>query len=364
MRIGIDACAAYRAAKTGVEWYAYHIISGLLARAGSVDYTLYTRTPADPLFPNITVKALRWPFSLFWTQLPLAWEMLQHAPDVLFCPADALPAVHPKKTVATIHDVGFLSHREEIRARRFAYLSWSTRFTVQHATRIIAISEFTKRELVRCFRADEHKVSVVHLGYDNVRYTANRNEEEIEKVRAAKGLQNPFILCIGRIDKRKNTLALVHAFEICKKEYPDFDLVLAGPLGFGGEEIMKKIIASPVHKAVHHLGWVSEEEKIALLQGAVCLAFPTLYEGFGLPLVEAQACGTPVVCSQTSALPEIAGVGGALFFDPFSLESIAEQIKKIAAGTARELLISKGFQNVKRFSWEQTIEKTRTLLSF
>ncbi|MBI4268452.1 glycosyltransferase family 4 protein [Candidatus Uhrbacteria bacterium] len=354
MIIGIDISPACRKEKTGIEWYAWHVTRGLLARkANDIEYRLYSDVSCEDSF-DADMRALSWPSRYFWPELRESIEILAHAPDLLFVPARALPLALPKKVVSTIHDVGFIPYPDERKALSREYLLRTSRWAALRADRIITVSEFAKQEIIKYFNIDPQKIVVTHLGYDRERYVPAK---EISKAQ-------PFILCLGRRERRKNLLALVKAYEELHRRFDTLTprLMIVGPPGHHAAEIDHAIAGSPACKKITVRDWVSEDEKIRLLQHALCLLQPSVYEGFGLPVIEAQACGTPVVCSNAASLPEIAG-DGALFFDPHIPEDIAEKVVSVIGNeTLREELSKKGLRNAERFSWHMTTEKTGEIL--
>lgn len=366
--IGIDASRAGRQEKTGTEWYSYHLIEHMGKIDSQTPLVLYI-DPRNPLPKDLclperfSIKSLSWGAPFLWTQGRLSLEMAFAKPDTLFVPSHAIPFIHPSNTITTVHDVGFMEWGALIPAKDKAYLEWSTRFAVRHASRIIAISEFTKKELVAHFFADPQRVSVVHLGYDEEVYRPLVDKDYLSTLLDSCGVSKPFLLCVGRIDNRKNIRTLLTAFEFMKRDHPELTLVLAGPLGHGGKAIVDLINQASSRSSIKLLGWISEEQKVGLLNGCAAVLFPTLYEGFGLPILEAQSCKAPVVCSNTSSLPEVAG-DGALFFEPLIPQDIAEKVSIVLdKNDVREALLEKGLANCKRFSWEKTASQTLDILS-
>lgn len=360
MLIGIEASRLAKKEKTGVEWYAYHLLRAMRELPRTHSVRLYTRDPLPFSLPNTwTAKKIFWPLPLLWTQGGLSLEMLFHAPDLLFVPSSALPVIIPRTTVTTIHDVGFLQEHSYRSAQELFYLDWSTRYAVRHATKIITVSEFTKRELIRLYGAAEEKVAVIHLAHDP---SPPYFDHERQEVLNTHHLNRPYLVFISRIDSRKNVGALIKAFRILKNRgLFDGDLVLIGPLGFDGAQIIHDGARGAFHQNIRHLGWISEREKNIVLQGATAFVFPSLYEGFGMVILEAQSSGTPVLCSSTTSLPEVAG-NGALTVDPSVTDSIADGMARIVSdGALRASLKERGLLNCARFSWQKTAEKTMTV---
>jgi glycosyltransferase involved in cell wall biosynthesis len=289
--------------------------------------------------------------------------MKQNVPDVLFVPAHVLPVMSPKKSVVTIHDVGFKRFPELYKKIQVAYHEITTRDIVRRGARIITVSEFCKREIVELYHAKPENIFVTHLGFDRERYRPQVAERKAQSVK-------PYILFVGRIDKKKNLLTLVRAFEQVAGAFPDLELKLAGtfsgPAGLattGSDELQRVIRNSKFAIRIKLLGYVSEDEKPALLSNALVYVQPSIYEGFGLPPLEAMACGTPTICANSTSLPEIVGEGNALFFDPMDVEQLASCISQVASSEAlRGQLIQKGLEWSKRYDWKKTAAETLKIL--
>jgi glycosyltransferase involved in cell wall biosynthesis len=356
MLIGIDASRATSAAPTGTEIYSRELIRALLALDQRNQYRLYTRERAAESFLasrelRITNYELRnIPFPRLWTHARLSYEMLTRAPDVLWVPAHVLPLIHPRRSFVTIHDLGQVHFPEAHPATQRAYHNWAVWWNARRATRLFADSESTRDDLARFFRVPQEKITVVYPAYDAQLYRPIRDAAMIEKTRAKYRVGKDYILTIGTIQPRKNYARLIEAFT--KLSIDNCQLVIVGKRGWLSDEIFARVEKSNLQSLISILDYVPASDLPALICGARVFAFPSLYEGFGLPILEAHACGTPVVCSMTSALPEAAG-DAALFFDPLDVDAIAGAIQRAWTDDAlRAKLIARGFENVKRFSWE------------
>lgn len=426
MLIGIDASRANREHKSGTEWYAYYVIRWLAKLDQKNQYILYADKPLtgglldlttkqhnDSLQINKNVvefnskgfqilkspgdnfkaKILDWPFTYFWTQIRLSWEMMVNSPDVLFIPAHTLPLVHPKKSVITIHDIAFERERMlyehsyigpeskttrkiinlmvkiftkgEFGANVLDYHSWSARFALKNAKKIITVSNFTKKEMVDFYKAQEQKISVVSNGYNRRIYRKINDPEKIKEVLEKYDIKSPYILYVGRLEKKKNTPNLVEAFAIMKEENKEIKhkLVLVGDASHGFDEVKYVIREYNINDDIIITGWVPELDLPYFYSGAAAFVFPSLYEGFGIPLLQAMACETPIAASQTTSIPEVAG-DAAVFFNPKEARSIAREMKKIITDeNLRQDLIVKGKNRVKNFSWQKCAEETLEILT-
>jgi len=357
MKIGIDASRAFKKNKTGVEWYAYHVIKNLLKIDSDNQFVLYCDdfggpTPYRGLDPQI--KILNWPFKYLWTQGRLSLEMLFHKPDALFVPASAMPIIHPKNTVAVIHDVGFIKYPEAYSKWQLRYLKWSTKFAVKHAKKIITISEFSKQEIIKYFKADENKIAVTYLATENQNIISSQKNKKIN---------SPYILYLGRLEKKKNIIGIIKSFAILKQNSQlSHKLVLAGSRGYGWEETESIIKQNNLQDEIIELGYIAEKDKPALYKNADLFLFPSLYEGFGLPILEAMVSGTPVITSNFGAMAEVAK-DSAILVDPNNHQQIANKMKEVLIiKELQEDLIKKGKERVKEFSWKKCAKETLSIL--
>ncbi len=372
MLIGIEASRANRPKKTGVEWYAYHLIQELkrLPEAEPHSWLLYGNTPlAHGLEKgprNWHERQLSWPPKYLWTQARLTLEMLVRKPEVLFVPAHVLPRVIPRKTVVTIHDVGFHRFPQLYTKKQLAYHEWSTRDILNRAERVITVSGFSKQELMDVYQADPDKIFVTHLAIDHHRFYP-RSVEETERILAGWEIPDHFLMFVGRLERKKNLTTLLEAFRLYKEwagEDDPLELVLVGQPGVGYEEIERLIQLHPANHQVQLVGYVTEEEKAALLSRATALVHPSWYEGFGLPPLEAMACGCPVICSRGTSLPEVVGIENALWFDPADAQTLAVHIDHIAHDDSTHIeLQQRGLWWVRRYTWEETARQTLRLLT-
>ena len=363
MVLGIDASQANREIRSGTEWYAFYLIEEfkqLLRGRSDIRVRLYTRDPlrsdlAQDLPANFENRILKWPFKYFWVQKRLSLEMLLHPPDVLFCPAHTIPLIHPPKTLTTLHDIGFEDYPELYDKLSLWYHKFSARLAVKKTRHIFTPSEFSKERIIEVYGCDPAKIIVIHLGYDAEKFKL-MDRGAVEPRLAKYDLRyKDYFLFIGRLEPKKNILNIVKAYETLDTEIP---LVLAGRK-VNIRDVKTYLADRPdLSSRIKFIGYFEEDDLALLYNGAKILVFPTLYEGFGLPIIEAQACGTPVVTSNTGSCTEIAG-RGAVIVDPESPEEIAAAISQLLFDqTLREEKISAGFENIKRFSWQTCAEKT------
>ena len=361
MLIGIDASRATATRRTGTEVYSLHLIRALLARRAGHRFRLYfNQAPAPGLFPSGADRRIM-PFPRLWTHLRLSREMRSAPPDVLFVPSHVLPVVHPSRCVVTVHDLGYHYYPEAHTLFQNAYLRWSTRYNARTATRVLADSEATRRDLIRYYSLPEERIVVVYPGRDET-LSPVRDPQALTAVRARYGLGAPYFLYVGTLHPRKNLVRLIDAFAALRGDSRAQDqpadgmsgpkLVLAGQKGWLYEEVFARVRKLDVEKQVVFTGYVPDADLPGLLSGALAFVFPSLYEGFGFPVLEAMACGTPVICSNVSSLPEVGG-DAALQIDPLDSEALAEAMHQVATDERlRTVLVERGYEQVRRFSWQ------------
>lgn len=396
MTIGIDASRANRKLKTGTEWYAFHIIKNLIELDRANNYLLYLDVDPSPdlaaavaSYTNVKLKKLNWPWPYFWTLGRLSLEMLFNKPDVLFVPAHSLPLVRPRKTVTTIHDIAFIRERDLYKKKyvqvdsggakrllnffvRFLtrgrysshsldYLLWSTVYALKKAKAIIAVSEFTKSEILDVYpKRYEKKIKVVHNAYDKQIYRVIDDEKQKNQVLDKYNLTSPFFLYVGRLEKKKNTPALVEAFALFKEAYPESEmkLLMIGNAGFGYDEVKYVIEEYNLETSVIIPGWAEEADLPIIFNSAFAFVFPTLHEGFGIPVLQAMACQTPALISDLPVLREIAGKA-AFYFNPRDKDDIFRAMALVYRDDKlRQSLIKKGLERAALFSWQESAKKT------
>lgn len=427
MLIGIDASRANRQNKTGTEWYSYHLIRELAEIDSKNQYILYTdrplvgglanlisdqekfkmKIPPSPFVKgeedagwqkivsphnNFRCKIIKQFLPFFWTQFSLSLEMLFHQPDVLFIPAHTLPIIHPKKSVVTIHDIGFVHDRKLYSHKKIESVSsvykcllnwlvriitlgryganildyhiWSTKFALKHAKKIITISEFSKKEIEENYPIDLKKIKVIYNGYNDKLYQPIVEEKSNNQVLNKYGIKQPFIFYVGRLEKKKNILTLIEAYAMMREKNKDIkhQLVLVGSVGYGFDEINHAIEKFNIKEEVILKGWLPEEDLPFFYYGATAFIFPSYYEGFGIPLLQAMACNTPIVASRIPVIEEVVK-DSALFFNPFDKKEIAEAMAKVITdGNLRKDLIAKGKIRIKDFSNRKNTQETLAVL--
>ncbi|MCE9586386.1 glycosyltransferase family 4 protein [Candidatus Uhrbacteria bacterium] len=372
MLIGIEASRANRLQKTGVEWYAYRLIQAMKQDPMQDPHAwiLYSNTALsmglERMPTNWHERRLSWAPKYLWTQIRLSLEMLRKPPEVLFVPAHVLPRFAPKRSVVTVHDVGFHKYPELYKPRQVSYHEWSTKDIVKSGAKIITVSEFCKGEIMEGYNVPADRITVTPLGVDHATYKP-ADASVITSTLARLQIPTPYVLFVGRLEAKKNILVLVDAFKRHKASRGVGDplhLVLAGLPGEGFDAIGKAIADSGCAEFVHITGYLSEADKVALLSGALAYVQPSFYEGFGLPPLEAMACGSPVISSNAASLPEVVGEGNALFFDPLDPEALRAHLETILdQSETRDRLRTAGLAWAPRFRWDKTARQTLQTLT-
>ncbi len=372
--IGIDASRAVVSPRTGTEQYSASLLEALshLPAARSSRVVLYVNLPSISQAVHLLgfdlpacwrTRAI--PFPRLWTHLRLSAEMLIRAPDVLFVPSHVVPLWHSAHTVVTVHDLGYLYYPQAHTRWSRLYLHLSTKFSCRAARRIIAISEATKRDLIRHYKVPAHKINVVYHGHDQV-FRPVRDPAHIEQVAARYGVRRPYCIHVGTLQPRKNLLLLVEVWDLLRRDMGEANtphLLLAGKQGWLYGDLLNAVQARGLGGLVRFADYAPREDLPALYSGALALTFPSLYEGFGLPVLEAMACGTPVLASTASSLPEVVGEAGMLL-DPHDAHAWAKAVRHLLADAGlREALSRRGLARARQFTWERCAAHTWQVLT-
>jgi glycosyltransferase involved in cell wall biosynthesis len=357
--IGIDASRLTVGRLTGTETYTYQLLRAIARLAPPDEFDIYLNTDRPPADMSLPGRPVCIPFPRFWTHLRLSAEMILRRPGTLFVPAHVVPLIHPP-TVVTIHDLGYLSHPESHPASALRMLDWTTRWSVRVAKRMIAISNATKLDLIRHYRVPADTIDVVHHGVAPEFRPATRGE--IERIRTRYRLPERYLLAVGTVQPRKNYGRLAAAVAALNRDDVDFTLAIAGKPGWMFDQVEREIAASGAGDRVRLLGYVEDRDLPALYSGASVYCQPSLYEGFGMPVLEAMACGVPVLAANTSALPEVGGEA-ALYHDPLDPAAIADGLRRLIGDSElRTELTIKGATRSAEFTWERCAGQTVEIL--
>ncbi len=293
-----------------------------------------------------------------WEQLVFPRILRHDGVTLLHGPINALPLGWTGPSVVTILDLTFLLMPAAFRRASRTYLKWMVRTAARRADRVITISESTRRDVIRLLGTPPDRIIRVYCGVD-ARFHPSQDSKELAEFRGAMDLPNEFILYLGTIEPRKNLIRLIDAYaELRNRRATDLPLILAGGRGWGDDEILRHAGETGLGDAIRFPGFVPEDQIPLWYNAATIFAYPSEYEGFGLPPLEALACGTPVVASDRSSLPEVLG-DSAVLVDPASVEAIADGIQRVLEdGALRSRLIDGGPRRAQGFSWERMAEET------
>ncbi len=370
MHIGIDA-HAIGAKQGGNETYIRNLIRSLAEVDGSNRYTLYLAEPEAAAvwqeefakeYRNFSIVLLPKPTPIVRVPLYLAYELRRRPVDVLHVQYTA-PPFCPAPVVATIHDLAF-EHLPETFTRRGSFqLKLTVRRTAQRAARIATVSEYSRQDLLKTYNLAPEKVVVTYNGIEPHFKAEPASPEEGPEIRRRFGIDRDFILAVGSLQPRKNLVRLIRAYAQMRKENENFrhQLVIVGRKLWLSDEIFDEVKRQPWASDVILTGYVSDEDLPALYRTASVFVYPSIFEGFGLPPIEAMACGTPVVTSNNSCLPEVTG-DAAVLIDALDERQIAQGIHQILRDEAlRARLIEKGLARAARYRWLDAAEKTLQL---
>lgn len=360
MIIGIDASRTTVARRTGTEAYSLELTRALLDLQTDHQWRLYFRDEPPPdLFekPAFLKKAGFYETRLItprklWTHIGLSRELMRTPPQRLFVPAHVLPAYHPCPSIVTIHDLGYIHFPQSHPFKQRLYLDLSTRFSAKFATHLLADSEATRQDLISFYNTPAEKITVVYPGYDeSLKPVRHPNQKAIvaEKYK----LPQKFLLHVGTIQPRKNLETLFNAYDPNQ-----ISLVCAGRRGWLSDSIYEKGKA----QGVMFLDYVDDADLAALYSMAAAYVAPSLYEGFGFPVLEAMACGTPVICSDGGSLPEVGG-DAAIVIAARDTQKFAEAIRRVIDDEQlRREMIIKGYRNLNRFGWYRAAETVLSIM--
>jgi glycosyltransferase involved in cell wall biosynthesis len=360
LTIAIDASRTTTARRTGTENYALQLIRALLQLDSPHAFRLYFRDAPPPGLlpdhPRAVQRVIPWP--RLWTHSRLALALWRDRPDVTFVPAHTLPLWLPGPAVVTVHDLGYVYFPEAHPWLARRYLEWSTRHSIRRASSVIADSLATAKDLTAHYRLAQHHIKVVYPGVDES-LSRTTDSARLAAVRARYGLPERYFLFVGTLQPRKNIVRIAAGFARWRAAggAGDVALVLAGQQGW----LYDPAWVAGVENVILP-GYVDDADVAALYSGALALVFPTLHEGFGFPVLEAMRCGTPVITSTTSSLPEVAG-DAALLVNPRDTDAIAAALGRIVSDQAlRADLVARGTQQAARFTWRRAAEQTLKVL--
>jgi glycosyltransferase involved in cell wall biosynthesis len=362
---GIDGTALLKTHPTGVERYVTRLLQTMMTQPLDVqtERVVIYAPDAQPDFLHLPAgwswQVLSFWLPKGWTHIRLSWELFWHPPDVFFNPAHEIPLWHRRaKILTTVHDVVFRHVPSAYPSALLRRQEWAIKRIVKQAQIMLAVSQTTKQDLVNFYHVPADKVIVTPLAPAHELALAAPASQVMMKYGLTPGM---YAIFIGRIEAKKNPATLIRAFSELRRRYGTghpLKLVLAGSFGFGGETAVQIAKDSNCSPDIHFLGYVPDQDIPALLENALCFAFPTLGEGFGMPILEAMSLGVPVI---TSDLPVMREVGGdaVLFAPPLDVAQWTVALDTLLVNQERRAQLSaKGKQRVAAFSWSETAAKT------
>jgi glycosyltransferase involved in cell wall biosynthesis len=370
MIIGFDGSRAFVKNRTGTENYSYQLLKHLAKIDQTNKYLVYLRPSSDlgelsylKKQPNFHFKTLNYP--RLWTQFGLAKHTFSDKLDVLFVPAHTLPLIRRPnlKTVITVHDLGseYLPKTHQLKQR--LYLGLMQKFQLKGATKLIAVSKATKDDLINRLEIGPEKINVIYEGFDQSLFKPVKSDVLVDSLKEFDLKIKDYFLFVGTIQPRKNLERLIKAYDQSYGQTPNGPkLVLAGSKGWLSDEIYKLRDSFNLQKKVLFLGRVEDSRLPALYSGAIGLVFPSLFEGFGLPILEAFACDCPVICSNIPSLREVAQ-NSAILIDPEDTKSISAEMNQLLNDQVRESYIKKGQLRLRDFSWEKCARETLAVIA-
>ncbi len=366
MRIGIEASAYYKnIAGTGV--FVRNIIETwkeTLEDENSLFLFFSQRPSVLDLHKkrNFAIRFLNGLKDIFWMQIILPIHLRRNGIDILFSPSFLTPILSHCPNVVTFLDMSFIRYPENVDKLFLLYLKTLLPLVKKKAKAFLTISEFSKKEIIELLKIPEEKIHVVRLAAAD-RYQVMHDEHRINRIRKRYGLSGPFILNVGTLEPRKNITMLISVFGALKKKgLFEGKLVLCGPRGWYYQSIFEKIEELKLKEDVMVLGYIPDEDLPCIYNAAEIFVYPSFYEGFGLPVLEAMSCGCPVVVSNRSALSELVGDAGVLF-DPTREEDLEQAILRVLEeDDLREDLVRRGSERAKIFSGEKTAKETFAIL--
>lgn len=367
MIIGIDVRMLARGTRSGIEEYTINLLSNMISLDNNIEYRLfyngYKKTKLEYDFlkaPNVQLKEFKIPnrpldASFQFLNYPKIDRMLGDI-DLFFSPHIFSSSVSKKcRTLTTFHDLSFENYPEFYSTgKNYWHFSMNPKKQARTADKIIAVSQSTKDDLINIYNIEPKKIKVIYSGINQESGIMN-HESEISKVRRKYNLPEKYILYLGTLEPRKNIIGLIKAFEILNTKY---QLVIAGSKGWLYKDIFKTVQNSPAKNDIIFTGYIDDKDKSTLYSLADLFVYPSFYEGFGFPPLEAMACGTPVITSNFSSLPEAVG-NAAITINPYNIDELARAMEMILTDKKlKDILTERGLEQIKKFSWQNCARET------
>lgn len=367
MIVGIDGNEANVKKRVGVNQYAFELLKNIHKLGKPIRFIVYLKKKPQKDLPE---QNFHWQYKIIkgrglWiiTKLMPNLFLNKEKPNVFFAPSHYLPLFAPCPMVSTIHDLGYLKFSEQFRKYDFWQLKIWSAISIFISKAIIAVSNSTKKDIVRHYPFASKKIFVAPHGYDKTRFNTEISKDDVRRVKNKYSIVNDYVLFISTLKPSKNIEGLLEAWKLLIQKRPKIRLIIAGKKGWLYESIFEKTDKLGLKDSVIFTGFIPEEDKPVLIAGAKGFVLPSFWEGFGMDALNAMACGVPVVVSKIDALEEVVGQAGILV-DPDDIKSMAEGIEKVLSLSKIEYnkLVEKGLSQAKKFSWEKTARKTLAIL--
>jgi glycosyltransferase involved in cell wall biosynthesis len=371
MIIGIDGNEANVNHRVGIGEYASELLLQFAKyQISNIKYQIYLK---DRPREDLPKERDGWRYrvigpSKLWTQIGLPFDLYFHKPrpDVFFSTTHYAPRFSPAPTVISIMDLSYIHYPEMFRPIDLYQLrNWGS-YSIKNAKKILTISEASRDDIIKEYGVSEDKIIVTYPGVKkfsifNFQFSMKSQYSNFKKIKEKYGIEGEYILFVGTLQPRKNIIRLIQAFAEVKSN--DLELVIVGKRGWMYEEILRAPEKYKIEDKVKFLDYVSDEDLPLFYQNALCFVLPSLYEGFGLPVLEAMQYGCPVITSNVSSLPE-AGGDAAIYIDPKDANDITEKIRMVIGDkNLRKEMIEKGYKQAARFSWEKSAKETLSVLT-
>lgn len=347
-----------------MENFVYQLILHLKEIDVKNKYLLFTNKKLDQKLLSLNFQEIFIPFPKFWNKFRLSLAVLKYKPNVYLQPAHTIPMTAPQKTIAVLHDFGWIKFPDAYTKQQLLFQKMAIKNYAAKAKKVICISRSTERDLIHYYPEFQGKTKVIYIG-PNQGNTDSQTTKKPEDV--IRGLKNcRYLISLSRLEERKNTKRIIEAFYRYKSESAkdvDVKLILVGKPGSGYDQVKSALESGGKFKSdIIEAGYLSDLDVNVLMKNAVALLYPSLYEGFGITALEGMKMGVPVITSNTSSLPEVVG-DAAILVDPLKIDEISQAIKKIVSSEALQKSMSKkGIEKGKEFSWEKTAKAYLNLM--
>lgn len=363
MIIGVDGNEANVEDQVGVSVYTSCLLAHFQSVANETTrFKIFLKNNPLPSLPKENKYYSYHVISprFMWSQIGLPFHLyMKNEVEVFFAPAHYAPRFCPVPVVVTVHDLSYFYYPDEFLKKDLYTLTEWTKYSVNNAQKIIAVSKTTKKDVMKFYNVPEEKIEVVYNGYDK---SAKFKVQSSNLLMKLKLKEKKYILYVGTLQPRKNLPVLINAFVKFSKTYTDYKLVFVGKKGWLYDEIFKTIRALKLEDTVIIPGYLPDEEVKELYKNAMCFVLPSLYEGFGIPILEAMSHGCPVISSFSSSLPEIGG-DACLYFDPKNSDDLFDDLIRLTENESlRKDFTKKGYERVKQFSWKKCGEETLNVI--